>query len=279
MVEQEALLTPRRLQMESIARDIRYALRSLARQRAFTFTAVAMLSLAIGVTAAIFRVVDATAIRGASVIEVFDWARLNRSFDDVAIYDGALPPRHSHELDQPPRALKWKSREKETSLNLRTAEETERIEAKMVSASFWSMVGARAQHGRTFTRDETSDGPPRRISLRSRQCRAPAVRSGSMGESYLAHHELGDYRKTGGVTVPFLYSPPAPKLDDDVSPHRDPSQRAGAGLPVPSDVDIVSPAPGFALLGVIVAALAAKTSAQQPADLVGLWQAKLRLAR
>lgn len=139
--------------MDLLLKDVRFAVRKLARQRAFTFTAIATLSLAIGISAAIFSVVESTllrrlpfempdrlamlwgaagperAIRGASVIEIQDWARLSRSFDDVAIYD-------------------------ETSLNLRTTEGTERIEAEMVSASYWRLVGARAQLGRVFTADE-----------------------------------------------------------------------------------------------------------------------------
>ena len=139
--------------MDLILKDVRFALRKLAHQRAFTVTAIATLSLAIGISAAIFSVVESTllrrlpfempdriamlwgaagperAIRGASVIEIQDWARLAKSFDDVAIYD-------------------------ETSLNYRTSEGTERVDAEMVSASYWRLLGARAQLGRTFTADE-----------------------------------------------------------------------------------------------------------------------------
>jgi predicted permease len=139
--------------MDLILKDARFALRKLARQRAFTVTAVATLSLAIGISAAIFSVVESTllrrlpfempdrlvmlmgaagperAIRGASVIEIQDWARLSKSFDDVAIYD-------------------------ETSLNYRTREGTERVDAEMVSASYWRLLGVGAQLGRTFTADE-----------------------------------------------------------------------------------------------------------------------------
>lgn len=139
--------------MDLILKDARFALRKLARQRAFTITAVATLSLAIGISAAIFSIVESTllrrlpfempdrlamlwgaagterALRGASVVEIQDWARLSKSFDDVAIYD-------------------------ETFLNYRTNQGTERIDAEMVSASFWHLLGARAQLGRTFTADE-----------------------------------------------------------------------------------------------------------------------------
>lgn len=139
--------------MDLLLKDVRFALRKLASQRAFTITAVATLSLAIGISTAIFSVVESTllrrlpfempdrlvmlwgaagperAVRGASVIEIQDWGRLATSFEDVTIYD-------------------------ETSLNYRTSDGSERVEAEMVSASYWRLLGARAQLGRTFSATE-----------------------------------------------------------------------------------------------------------------------------
>src|SRR3712207_5937840 len=135
--------------MDTLLKDLRFAARSLRKQPAFTATVVATLALAIGASTAIFSVVEATllrslpfretsrvaflsgvagpqrAVRGGSYIEVKDWARLNRTFENVAIYD-------------------------ETSLNLRTTEGAERVEAEMVSASYFPMLGAAPQVGRVF---------------------------------------------------------------------------------------------------------------------------------
>jgi putative ABC transport system permease protein len=135
--------------MESILNDLRFAVRTLRKQPAFSATAVVTLALAIGASTAIFSVVESTllrplpfqtperlaflwgvagpqrAIRGGSFIEVQDWSRLNRSFEHVAVYD-------------------------ETSLNLQTATGAERVEAEMVSASYFPMLGATPALGRTF---------------------------------------------------------------------------------------------------------------------------------
>ena len=97
--------------MESLLKDLRFAARSLRKQPGFTVAVVATFALAIGASTAIFSVVESTllrplpfrspggiaflwgvagpqrAIRGASFIEVQDWARLNKTFDDVAMYD------------------------------------------------------------------------------------------------------------------------------------------------------------------------------------------------
>jgi predicted permease len=141
--------------MDNLLKDFRFATRSLRKQPAFASTVIATLALAIGASTAIFSVVEATllrplpfrdtsriaflqgvagpqrAIRGGSPIEVRDWGRLNRTFENVAIYD-------------------------ETSLNLRSADGGERVEAEMVSASYFPMLGATPQIGRLFSAAEDS---------------------------------------------------------------------------------------------------------------------------
>jgi predicted permease len=147
--------------MELLSRDLRFAARALRKQPAFTATVVATLALAIGVGTAIFSVVDATLlrslpftnagrivvvdgvfgpeheVRGASYLEIGDWARLNRTVDRMAIYDG-------------------------TALTMRTANGTERLAAEVVSSSYFSVLGAAPQLGRVFTADEdrTIDAAP-----------------------------------------------------------------------------------------------------------------------
>jgi predicted permease len=147
--------------MDTLLKDFRFAARSLRKQPAFTTTVIATLALAIGASTAIFSVVEATllerfpfrdaerlaflngvagpqrAVRGGSLIEVQDWGRLTRTFEHVSVYD-------------------------ETSLNLRTADGAERVEAEMVSASFFPMLGVTAQLGRVFdaVEDRVPDANP-----------------------------------------------------------------------------------------------------------------------
>ena len=139
--------------MLTLLHDLRLAIRSLSRQAVFSLSVVAVLGLAVGMGTAIFSLVEETllrplpfrtparlvllqgvagperAVRGASVPEVQDWGRTSRTLEAVAMYD-------------------------ETTLALTTPGGAERIEAEMVSASYFGMMGGRAQLGRTFTADE-----------------------------------------------------------------------------------------------------------------------------
>jgi putative ABC transport system permease protein len=147
--------------MEFLVRDLRFAARALRKHPAFTATVVATLALAIGVGTAIFSVVDATLlrslpfanagrivvldgvfgpehdVRGASYMEIGDWAALNRTVDRMALYDGS-------------------------AVSLRTTDGTERLAAEFVSSPYFSVLGAAPQIGRVFTADDdrTIDASP-----------------------------------------------------------------------------------------------------------------------
>jgi putative ABC transport system permease protein len=133
--------------------DLRFAARSLRRQPTFVATVVLTLALGIGSTVAIFGLVDAAllrrlpferpesilmlqgvagperAVRGASMPEIADWRDRSRSLASVSVYDN-------------------------TSLNLRTDDGAARVNAEMVSSSFFPIVGAHAALGRTFRPEE-----------------------------------------------------------------------------------------------------------------------------
>jgi putative ABC transport system permease protein len=139
----------RHVWLRGIRQDAVYAFRVLRKAPVFAATAIVTIAIGVGASTAIFSVVESTQlrplfrtpdrvafiwgvagptrdIRGGSFVEVQDWARLNRTFENVAIFD-------------------------ETSVNLATMQGAERVEAEMVSASYFSTLGARASLGRTFT--------------------------------------------------------------------------------------------------------------------------------
>jgi predicted permease len=97
--------------IETIGRDLRYALRGLRKSPGFTFTATIMLALGIGASVAMFAFVDAALFKPlpyldpAHLVAVFesdrffdqaplsyldylDWKRMNRSFTSIDIFGG-----------------------------------------------------------------------------------------------------------------------------------------------------------------------------------------------
>ena len=62
----------------SITMDIRYAIRLLLKDRAFTLTTVLTLAVCIGATAAIFAVVNSVLVRPLPVADSRSWSRLQQ---------------------------------------------------------------------------------------------------------------------------------------------------------------------------------------------------------
>src|SRR2546423_12845493 len=135
--------------MESFLKDLQFAVRTLRKQPAFVITVVLTLALGIGASAAMFGVVDAAllrslpfreprqlvflwgvagpqrAIRGASYLEIRDWAQRSRTLSGVSVFD-------------------------DLSLNLRTESGAERVQAEMVDPAYFATVGVHPELGRVF---------------------------------------------------------------------------------------------------------------------------------
>jgi putative ABC transport system permease protein len=140
--------------------DLRYAIRSLLKNRRFSLVAIAALALGIGANAAIFSVVNTVLLQPlpypdaarlvrvcrefqggmgcAESIPKYMAAARARSLDTIAAYDFAGP-----------------------GLNLAGAGLPQQIKGIHVTASYFRVFGATPALGRTFTADEDRVGGPR----------------------------------------------------------------------------------------------------------------------
>src|SRR5262245_57006267 len=152
---------------ESVAQDVRFALRTLRKSPGFTIVAVLALAIGIGGNTAIFSLVDSVRARalpyreperlvqlwgnvmrarlerrGASYPDYVDWRAQAKSFEDMAAFDGV-------------------------TVTLFTKEEPERITAELVSPGYFSILSMTPVRGRTFSANEDVAGRPSDVVVMS----------------------------------------------------------------------------------------------------------------
>ncbi|MGH7664882.1 MAG: ADOP family duplicated permease [Gemmatimonadaceae bacterium] len=159
--------------IEETRRDVRIALRALARRPAVSIAAVLTLALGIGATTAIFSVVNAVILRplpfaepgrlvmlweenpdfgwyqqSAAPANVLDWRERVRAFDDVAAYA-----------------------EFEEEAILTGEGEPRLLYAALVTGNLFDVLGVRALHGRTLRDEETWSTAERAVVISHRAWR------------------------------------------------------------------------------------------------------------
>jgi putative ABC transport system permease protein len=158
---------------EMVRQDLRFAWRTLGRQRTFTLMAVLTLGLGVGLTTAMFTIVNAVLLNPlpyrepdrlvelwetnplrnwthatAAPANLLDWRARNRVFEDLAWYRGSTSGQPS-----------------DLSVNLTSGDTTEHVRAMLVSANFFNVLGARAALGRTFAAGQDVIGAKRVVVL------------------------------------------------------------------------------------------------------------------
>jgi putative ABC transport system permease protein len=138
--------------MERFLQDLKYSVRMLRQQRAFTFAAVAALALGIGATTAVFSVVNTILLKpfpypDADRIVFF----MNTSPNGGG--PGASPAKFRHwsqqtDVIQDPAAFR------NVTVNYTGGDLPEQITSGNVSEAFFRLWGAKTLIGRTFTPDE-----------------------------------------------------------------------------------------------------------------------------
>jgi predicted permease len=146
--------------MEMLLQDLRYTLRTLARQPGFALTAILTLAIGIGATAAMFSIVNAivlrplpieradrvmavtnyymkSARRGVNVSgqDFRDWRERNRSFDALASYAG------------------WEQ-------SVRAGDNADYATPVITSEDFFRVLAAQRQLGRLLSADDYRTGSP-----------------------------------------------------------------------------------------------------------------------
>jgi putative ABC transport system permease protein len=147
--------------IETILQDVHHAARSLRKQPGFTAIAILTLAVGIGANTAIYTVLDATMLRSLPFREPNRLMRISLvtpSRSDVPINDDSVWSYPKYELFR-----KLQQSFEDTALyrpgtfNLTGADDPELLQGELVSASYFPLLGIRAEIGRTFfpSEDET----------------------------------------------------------------------------------------------------------------------------
>ena len=158
--------------LESILRDLRYAIRSLRSRPAFTLTVIATLALGIGANTAIFTLVDALLLRPLPVahpeqlVIVSDPANVNSNWNGSPVTDFVSFPLYRDVRARNTVFSDMYANGQSGSLDVQIGASpdatVEQPHARFVTGNFFSVLGMRAYAGRTFTaaEDETPGQDP-----------------------------------------------------------------------------------------------------------------------
>lgn len=152
---------------QSLMQDVRYALRTFRRRRAFTAVAVATLAIGIGASTAVFSVADALVLRALPypspdrLMALTDDNRERGHSVNVALpnFDDWLAGAGAVEA-----AAAWQT----ADVNFVSGAVAERMGGAVTTGQFFDVVGARPIVGRTFGRDVDVPAPPAVVVLSER---------------------------------------------------------------------------------------------------------------
>ncbi|HEU4786392.1 MAG TPA: ABC transporter permease, partial [Gemmatimonadaceae bacterium] len=145
--------------MEHFLQDVRYSLRTLRQQRAFTFAAVTALALGIAATTAVFSVVDAILLRPFPYPDP-DRIVMFMNTSPNGSGPAASPAKFAHWRQQTD-VIQDAAAMRDGTENYTGGDVPEQVHAGQVSEGYFRLLGARPLLGRTFSADEDRPNGPR----------------------------------------------------------------------------------------------------------------------
>ena len=146
--------------VETIAQDVRYAVRTLRKSPGFTISSIAVLALAIGANTAMFSVLNTVLFRPLPY----------RSPDQLAMLWGEVPSQGVREGRSAYLSVEqWRSQSKSfadmaffdpVSVMLTTPSEAQHISAARVTPNFFELLGVQPMIGRCFSAEEAEQRQP-----------------------------------------------------------------------------------------------------------------------
>ncbi|HEV8366331.1 MAG TPA: ABC transporter permease [Pyrinomonadaceae bacterium] len=144
--------------MESLVKDLRFAFRSVLKNRAFSAAVIVTLGLGIGANTAIFTVVDASLLRSLPyreperLVHLWETNQKDQSVQREYSYPDYL------DLKQQDRLFEDVGGYSDRNVTLSYGDAKERRQAVRVTSNFFTLLGVEAELGRTFSTDDDRSG-------------------------------------------------------------------------------------------------------------------------
>src|SRR5215470_9895904 len=152
--------------IDSLATDVRYALRGLAQKPGFTIAVILTLALGIGANAVVFALVNAVVLRP---LPYPDSDRIISASQRIEGRDGGVMQDHSYaEWTESTQTLESHAAYTEISAVLRTPEWSSKLTGLTTTYRYFSIFGVRPLLGRTYDESETLPGAPQVVVLSER---------------------------------------------------------------------------------------------------------------
>jgi putative ABC transport system permease protein len=143
--------------LETLAEDLRYAVRMLLRSPGFALIAIATMALGVGATTAIYSVIDATLLHPLPYPHPSELVRLEANLPGVGAHDVGMSIPELRDL-QNSGIFQYVSFCFHGSENVTGGAQPTHIAGATVSASYFAVVGVDAQLGRTFDPHDATPG-------------------------------------------------------------------------------------------------------------------------
>src|SRR5438876_4751584 len=140
--------------------DVRYAVRQLIKNPAFSAVAILTLALGIGANTAIFSIVNAVLLRPLPYPDADRIMVLNESSGPGQDYSVALPDYFDWQKDNTVFEHLAATHKESRNLSGIPGRDPERVSCASVTRNFFNIIGLPPQIGRTFSEDEDKVGAP-----------------------------------------------------------------------------------------------------------------------
>src|SRR5215831_3970961 len=153
--------------MGSVVWDLRYSLRSLARNPGFTAVVVIVLALGIGANTAIFTIIDSVLLKPLPYPDPGRLVKIWGRFTGIGIPDDRnwISVPEFKDLEHLNRSFSGLAAMSGASFNISPGGMPERVDGAAVSASFFPMLGVKPEVGRLFTGEEETPGRDRVVLI------------------------------------------------------------------------------------------------------------------